>query len=1105
MKKSITLFLIFGFVHVLNSQIVINEVMVNPQTNSTNSQFQSLKMCSQSTYGSEYIELYNSSACVVDISCYLIGFNTNFGTGINGTFRFPAGTVIPGNGFLSIGGPNSGATINLFTQCSSANLSTDADRWYIPNGDGYLMLWDITGTPIDAVYWTVNANEANKWGADSDISVAPTFIAQGTTCSSISSLNGPAQLPLSSPNVFYAGQSPSIGTVIHRTVDGGSSWATSATPSINACNGACNPSTPSFQLNTTITQPTCGNTDGIITFAPLPNDTYFFNWPFPTTGTVSSADNLAAGSYQITITNLAGCTKDTTIVLTEDCPGCGLVASVSVQQNSVCEPCNYNGPSILINEINIFPNSGDGSIYGASPTGAGMGEWIELFNPNWCDSVDISGYILGSYNSTASINPGTSDGMAFVLPPGTIVPPLGFVLVRGQNATPAPTGTIDVVVGNSNNEACIDGGINNSRIWFQNSGSWFAFYDSQGVPQDAIRWSNPNAGDLNQSPCIPTNNSLPGGTTTLASFNQISGMGLTATLGASSQGMTYRRMPDGGGWSNTLAMENTSYGSCNDPANCALFSGVAQCNGTGTVNVTSGQAPFTYQWNDPLNQMTQTATNLCEGDYQVVVTDANNCQETYNISVVTNPFNLTTIIQQPGCLQNNGSITIDPYDPIYTYTWSPAVSTSNSATNLSQGTYTITIEQGFCSLDTTIVLQNPVPFESFFQIQQTTCGENNGLIIVDNTPNSSVFTYTWTPAISTTNSAADLAPGAYQVSISDNTCAFDTTIAILPSTGLTSTATIYNSTCQQANGAIDIDVSPSGTYTFTWPSGVNSSIDSAANLIAGTYLITFTDGICTGDTTILVSTTTPPTDISANITATQCNENTGIISLATTTGGISPYTYSIDNGLYSTGQVFDSLAQGSYTISVLDANNCSYQEPFTVPVFAGPTLIQVNLTNPNCGLDNGALVINGTLGGTSPYEYTVNGTIIQNQEPLLELGVGVYDLNVIDANGCAYNQLENLVMTAGESSIIIPNVLTANDDQTNDVWKVTAVCVESIECVILNRWGNEIYQFTDINGGWNGKTSDDTEAKDGVYFYKLTANYFGGGSEVFHGHITLIR
>ena len=223
------------------------------------------------------------------------------------------------------------------------------------------------------------------------------------------------------------------------------------------------------------------------------------------------------------------------------------------------------------------------------------------------------------------------------------------------------------------------------------------------------------------------------------------------------------------------------------------------------------------------------------------------------------------------------------------------------------------------------------------------------------------------------------------------------------------------------------------------------------------------------------------------------------------TGGTSPYTYSIDGGSYSSNQIFDSLPAGSFNISVIDNYNCYYQEFITVPVLAGPSLIQVGLTNPNCGLENGALVINGTIGGTSPYEYSVNGTSVQVLNPIQDLGSGNYDLSVIDANGCSHSQVESLIMTAGESSIIIPNVLTANDDQTNDIWKVTAICVESIDCVIFNRWGNEIYRFTDLNGGWNGKTSDDIEAIDGIYFYKLTANYFGGGSEVFHGHITLIR
>jgi len=784
--------------------------------------------------------------------------------------------------------------------------------------------------------------------------------------------------------------------------------------------------------------------------------------------------------------------------------GCGLVASVAVQPNSVCQPCNYNGPSILINEINIFPNNGDGSIFGASPTGAGMGEWIELFNPNWCDSVDISGYILGSYNSTASTNPATSNGMAFVLPPGIIVPPLGFVLVRGQNASPALAGTIDVVVNNSSNQACIQGGINNSRIWFQNSGSWFAFYNSQGVPQDAIKWSAPTNGDLNQSPCIPTNNSLPGGTTTLPTFNQIVALGLTATLGASAQGMTYRRMPDGGAWATTLAMENTSYGSCNDPVNCTVFSGVAQCNGTGTVNVTSGQAPYNYQWNDPLSQTTQVATNLCEGTYEVVVSDANNCQETYTVNVITNPFNLTTIIQNPGCQQSNGSITIDPYDPNYLYTWLPNVSTSNTASNLPQGTYTISIAQGFCSLDTTIVLQNPVPFLVSAQSAQTTCGENNGSIVFNNTPVGN-YLYTWLPNVSVSDSASNLAAGSYQISVTDNICIYDTTITISPSVGLTSATTSYNSTCQLSNGSIALDVFPIGNYTFTWPASVSATTDSASNLAAGTYLISFTDGICNNDTLVTLTTTNSPTDIISNITATQCIENTGEIAVASTLGGVAPYTYAIGNGVFSTNLVFDSLAQGSYIISVLDINNCSYQETISVPIFSGPSLIQTSQINPNCGLLNGSLVVSGTIGGTAPYSYLIDSAPIIPGDTLTDLSIGQYSISVIDANGCAFLQNENLVMTAGVSSIFIPNVLTGNEDATNDIWKISVKCVEDIECIIVNRWGNSIYEFSDLNGGWDGKTSGGADASEGVYFYRLIANYFGGDSEIFHGHITLIR
>jgi gliding motility-associated-like protein len=302
-----------------------------------------------------------------------------------------------------------------------------------------------------------------------------------------------------------------------------------------------------------------------------------------------------------------------------------------------------------------------------------------------------------------------------------------------------------------------------------------------------------------------------------------------------------------------------------------------------------------------------------------------------------------------------------------------------------------------------------------------------------------------------------------------------------------------------------MDISPVGVYTFTWPTNTSFIADSAFNLVEGSYFVSFTDGICTGDTTVIVSTTSPPVDIISNVTATQCDENTGVIEIANTSGGNPPYTFTIDNGLFTPSIFFDSLGQGTYTISVLDANNCVYEEQIQVPQFAGPSLIQVEFNNPNCGLNNGSLLINGTIGGNGPFVYTFNNLISNTLDTIQNIGVGSYNLTVVDANGCAHNQLENFVMTAGDYSIRIPNVLTANSDQTNDLWTITTKCVESIDCIILNRWGDRIYEFYEIDGGWDGKTSSGNEVVPGVYFYKLVANYFGGASEEFHGHITLIR
>jgi len=164
-----------------------------------------------------------------------------------------------------------------------------------------------------------------------------------------------------------------------------------------------------------------------------------------------------------------------------------ITLQVNTRDNTICNgnPCNYNGPTILINEVMLSPSVGDGAIYDSDNTR--RGEWIELYNPDICKSIDISCYFLG--NNT---NDGASYGGGFTLPQGTVVPPRGFVVVRGTNAAAVPSSlliqnggkTIEIIVSDIS-KICLGGG---NRLWFPNAGGWFAFYDETGLPQDAISW-----------------------------------------------------------------------------------------------------------------------------------------------------------------------------------------------------------------------------------------------------------------------------------------------------------------------------------------------------------------------------------------------------------------------------------------------------------------------------------------------------------------------------------------------------------------------------------------------------------------------------------------
>jgi gliding motility-associated-like protein len=86
------------------------------------------------------------------------------------------------------------------------------------------------------------------------------------------------------------------------------------------------------------------------------------------------------------------------------------------------------------------------------------------------------------------------------------------------------------------------------------------------------------------------------------------------------------------------------------------------------------------------------------------------------------------------------------------------------------------------------------------------------------------------------------------------------------------------------------------------------------------------------------------------------------------------------------------------------------------------------------------------------------------------------------------------------------NVFSPNNDGVNDAWEFVRLDnVAEIEVVILNRWGNVIYEQTAAVPSWNGRLANGTEANEGVYFFRYKATGLDGSILEGHGYMHLVR
>jgi gliding motility-associated-like protein len=893
--------------------------------------------------------------------------------------------------------------------------------------------------------------------------------AHGCTATGSGTITQPPGLTLtmSSLNVtcFGACNGSALGTPSGGTGAYTYSWSpgSQTTPSISGlCPGTYTLTVHdangcSAQQTITITQPTqllpnatstnqsCAATcDGTATASPTGGvGPYTYSWN-PTGNTTCCMTNLCAGIYTVTVHDANGCVRTQVVTII--------------------------APNVLSVTINTTPISCFGGCNGSAAATVTGG--TAPFTYSWSTgptTPTISPLCAGTYTVTVTDANGCTTSQAVTL----INPPLLTLLA---NTVPASCS------GQCNGSACAvagggtapytyswaPGGQTTACISSLCVGSYtVTLTDANGCTQNQVVNVTaptavvPNVSQVNVTcagNCNGSATATPSGGTGAYTYSWAPGGQTTPTISALCAGTYTVTVTDAHGCTGNQVITITQPLVLNATLS-ATTSTCGNCTGTATVSVSGGAgSPYTYSWN-PSGQTNPTATNLCIGQYTCTVTDPNGCTstvianivQTVNISITSAGNTLTCFGSCNGIASANASGGAAPY----TYSWNPTAQTTQNATGLCAGTYTVTAtDANGCFNTSTVTFTNPPRIQPTLTVTNPSCNSIcNGTASLAVIGGTGAYTYSWQPGGQTTSSIAGLCVGTYTFTVTDaNGCDSIRVFTINQPTAIVVNPTVTPpSNCIACDGSITAAPSGgTGPYTYSWSPGAMTTA-TINNLCAGLYTVTVTDSHgCTTTLAIPVSSPSGPTLIMSQTNA-SCNGSCNGTASVAASGGAPPYLFnwSPPPGAGQGTNSVTGLCAGVYHVRVTDVTGCIVFGTVTITQPA-PLTITAVVNNVTCGGGNDGNITVTPAGGTPAYTYTwLPGN--QTTPGIAGLSPGNYTVTVKDVNGCQVTNIYTITQP-------VPVTLTVNTVNVS----CNALCNGSATTVVAG--GTTPYTYTWSSG-----------------------------------------
>ena len=191
---------------------------------------------------------------------------------------------------------------------------------------------------------------------------------------------------------------------------------------------------------------------------------------------------------------------------------------------------------------------------------------------------------------------------------------------------------------------------------------------------------------------------------------------------------------------------------------------------------------------------------------------------------------------------------------------------------------------------------------------------------------------------------------------------------------------------------------------------------------------------------------------------------------------------------------------GNYQLTVTDTINCVESKYIEITVNPFPKI--AFSTYDTLWVDPGFILEAGN--GAEHYLWNTG----EITEAIQIDSMGHYVVVVISYEGCKATDAVHVLWGDGGDLFYMPNAFTPNGDGLNDTFRAVPKYdyVSKYQLSIYNRWGQQIFECSDIDCGWDGNY-DGKSSPNGAYIYKLVYEEISqpGQSKTINGSLILIR